>query len=468
MAGETEVNDIDSERVDQDYHSGLGQFTDALEQAIVSSHAVTAIDAGQRRFWASVLFTRLCTVSVSILWLCPRSKVNPDGTHWDFSSIPSLTRNLFECSLLFHYLAIEEIPEDEWLARLKVMQLHDCMERFRMFTAFGHDEQQLEGFELQAVELRGALESNQYFANLPVALRKKLLKGERPSILTQDAILERMGQFHPSTRGYYRLLSSHSHSFPLAFYRMAEQDRGRGEENVAEKGYIAYALEFCAGVLEASIGGLQKTFADIVAFAPGTFDWNSLKAVSPVQDGRAVENRGYTGHKWDTNCSPRGCQMFIDVLRGDSGNPADPKDYREYITIVVAVDRRTLRPAYFSFHMPPNADRDQGVFVSFTRTVREGDHWKLDPDADKSRRIPFVSCNMDSCIARIPGGLLEEGEEGYRIDLLDKFLNSNHVMFLYMKGGKPYRTMLSLSTFQQEYKRMLTSELGVPEDEKMQ
>jgi hypothetical protein len=63
---------------------------------------------------------------------------------------------------------------------------------------------------------------------------------------------------------------------------------------------------------------------------------------------------------------------------------------------------------------------------------------------------------------------LEEGEEGHSIDSLDKFLNSNHVLFLYMKGGKPYCTMLRLSTFKQEYRRMLTSELGVPESEQTQ
>ena len=57
--------------------------------------------------------------------------------------------------------------------------------------------------------------------------------------------------------------------------------------------------------------------------------------------------------KWDTQCSPKGCLLMTDVLRGDSGNPPNPKDFREYIGIYVAVDRDTQKPAYFAFHVDP-------------------------------------------------------------------------------------------------------------------
>lgn len=273
----TGARSTDLDKVDEYYLSALNHFTDALQQAIVSSHAAIGFNAGPRRYWGSVLFTRLCTASVSILWLCPRSKVNPDGTHWDFGSIASLARNLFECALQFFYLAIEPVSEEEWLARLKVMQLHDCMERLRMFRAFDPNDTQLKAFEEQANELKTILEKNPYFANLPEKVRQNLLKAERSSILTQDEILQRMGQAHQKTRGYYRFLSSHAHSFPLAFYRMDEHNRGRGEENEVEKGYIASTLEFCTDVLKKSTDGFQKSFADIVSFAPGTFDWDVLK-----------------------------------------------------------------------------------------------------------------------------------------------------------------------------------------------
>src|SRR5450759_395863 len=122
MQSETAGNGVEGKELDEDYQSSLDRFTDAVEKAIVSSHAGTGLDAGERRFWGSVLFTRLCTISVSILWLSPRSKVNAAGKHWDFGSVASMARNLFECALQFYYLGVDSVSDDEWYARLKVMQ----------------------------------------------------------------------------------------------------------------------------------------------------------------------------------------------------------------------------------------------------------------------------------------------------------------------------------------------------------
>lgn len=44
--------------------------------------------------------------------------------------------------------------------------------------------------------------------------------------------------------------------------------------------------------------------------------------------------------RWKTDCAPRGCLMHADVLRGDSGSPANPKDFREYIGVDVALRER--------------------------------------------------------------------------------------------------------------------------------
>jgi hypothetical protein len=167
------------------------------------------------------------------------------------------------------------------------------MERLRMFRAFDPNDQQLPVLEQQADELRQSLQNNASFSQLPSAQRTTLLRGERSGTLTQDEILQRMGKFDPKTRGYYRFLSSHTHSFPLSFYRMAEQNRGRGEENDIEKGYIGSTLEFCAEVLETSTDEFQNSFADIASFTRGTFNWDVLRespSAAPARDGTKVES----------------------------------------------------------------------------------------------------------------------------------------------------------------------------------
>jgi hypothetical protein len=112
---------------------------------------------------------------------------------------------------------------------------------------------------------------------LPEAQRKKLLNGDQACFLNQDQILQRMGEFEQRTRGYYRFLSSHTHSFPLAFYRMAEANRGRGEQSESEKGYTAGAIEFATTVVGRATEDMRSAFKDVVTFVPGTFDWRQLR-----------------------------------------------------------------------------------------------------------------------------------------------------------------------------------------------
>lgn len=149
------------------YNKEIADFTEAVEQAINASLLASSHDAGLKRYWASVLFTRLCTSSVSILLLCPRSKIDPNGKFWDCSAVSSLTRNLYECVIFFFYIGIENVSDDEWKARLRVMQLHDCMERCRMFEAFDANDPQLPEFQKQADGLRSDLNKNAYFSSLP-------------------------------------------------------------------------------------------------------------------------------------------------------------------------------------------------------------------------------------------------------------------------------------------------------------
>lgn len=166
--------------------------------------------------------------------------------------------------------------------------------------------------------------------------------------------------------------------------------------------------------------------------------------------------------KWDTTCFEKGCLMQTDVLRGDSGDPPDPKDFREYIGIEVALYRKSQKPGYISFLVDPRAQRDQGIFITFTHTSQENGHWKLDLDPEGPSRLAFTDCNDEACTARVPFGLVEDGLESHKMDLLERFLHSDHLLVLYVKDGKAYRTMIMLSSFKKEYERIMATELSKP------
>jgi len=163
--------------------------------------------------------------------------------------------------------------------------------------------------------------------------------------------------------------------------------------------------------------------------------------------------------KWDTDCQPKGCILETDILRGNSDDPADPKDSREYISIYVAVDRATRQPAYFAFHVDPRAQQNNGIFIGLTKTVGQGNSSKVDLDQEGTSRLMFDKCDAQSCVVRVPNGTVEEGNDSHRMDLLQKFLSSDHLVILYLRGGKAYRTIIILSSFRKAYERLLANEL---------
>lgn len=247
------------------YQRSVCAFETATEKAHALSDACSGQQVEPKRWWAALLFTRLCTISASILSLTPRSSAAREGLHFDFSSIATLCRNYLEGYLAFFYLGVDDVNDQEWLCRLNVMQLHDCLSRHQMFTAFNPNDPQLPGFLQQAADLRLKLAVRPYFSSLPPKQQGRFLRGERAWLLSQDELLQRAEISVGDFRGLYTYLSAQAHSFPLSFYRMAERDQGRGVENDAEKGSIAMILEFVASISEGSIRNMEHLF-------PGSVD----------------------------------------------------------------------------------------------------------------------------------------------------------------------------------------------------
>jgi hypothetical protein len=257
----------------------LDDFTSALGKAFAISYSSTGLRCSNRQVWASVLFTRLCTFATSILWLCPGSKLNPNGLHWDFGSIATLSRNLLECSLIFFYLGIEDVSEQEMNVRLIVMDLHDCHARNQLRRNLAKVKDAGPSiYDDAIVNLSNKLKNDPFFKELPSHDQKNIFKGQRACIYSQSQILSRMGEDASWIRAYYHFLSSHTHSLPLGFSRMAEHGRGHGGENVVDKAYITYALDFNSKILKKCTAQMQTAFSDIAMFQDKPFNWNSLKA----------------------------------------------------------------------------------------------------------------------------------------------------------------------------------------------
>lgn len=155
---------------------------------------------------------------------------------------------------------------------------------------------------------------------------------------------------------------------------------------------------------------------------------------------------------WEAKCVEQGCVLHTELLRGDNGDPPDASDYHEYVAIDVAFDHRTRKPAYFAFHVNPDAQAAAGISIGFAKAAKSGDNPAL--DADGASRLDISDCDDKTCVARVPLGLTKKGPDSHSLNLLEKFLKSDQLVLLYAIGGKTFRTTAPLASFQQEYQRL--------------
>ena len=179
-----------------------------------------------------------CFIGCSIFHLCPNS-VNPlSAPIWDFSSIATLGRNLFEAVAFFDYFS-EPVSDEEWNTRYLVMELNDNRNRVRMFEQFGMAEH-VTGFETNLKEIAAELQATPFFARLSKTQQKRLLGGTDPALRNLRERAQHCATT-PVAWGVYDYLSSHAHSLPISFMRVRDQKRD-GSRNDAEELLLGSAV----------------------------------------------------------------------------------------------------------------------------------------------------------------------------------------------------------------------------------
>jgi Family of unknown function (DUF5677) len=213
-----------------------------------------------QHYWASVLFTRMVVTAMSIQVLAP--ELQPDA-HWDFSAVASITRNLAECYLFFYFLCADEVPKAEKDARIILLNLHDNASRQKLLGELGKSHDDAKTAAAKAAvhdDLVRKFNANAYLSGLPEKRQKELIRGEKTPFV-QDDMIERAKMDKKSFRFWYRFFSNHTHTGPVAFYRMAEHGRGRGIQNYRDTFYTTVALDFASDLM-------RRAMADVLALFP--------------------------------------------------------------------------------------------------------------------------------------------------------------------------------------------------------
>jgi hypothetical protein len=226
------------------------ELVKALENVVWDCVSVSQACAGisspsGAHYYASILFTSLCSRAVSLLMLVPYSPTAEKAIeHWDYSSTACIVRSILEVRLAFFYLCVENCTKDEWDCRWNVFNLHDCSNRLRVFENLPGGSVDVSGFKIQIEDIKNALAVNSFFQSLPQSLRKQLNNGNKAYLSPTEDIAVRAGINLRTFRYLYRFLSSQIHGLPMSYYRMGIQERGRGVHSDVEEHYTRLCISF--------------------------------------------------------------------------------------------------------------------------------------------------------------------------------------------------------------------------------
>jgi hypothetical protein len=247
--------------ISKDYSDKLSKFSQTVEIA----KKVSKLGSGRyvkdiKLSWACILHTKICVTSTSLLLLAPPSKKQKnEPISWDFSSMFSLTRNLVECYQTLYYLCIDNISDDERLARKKLFNLHDYYSRKKLLSFINKPI----GDVNIETDLRNELTKTEYFKKLEERQQKHFLKGDNAFFITREEIEEKMGSDINSYKMFYKLFSSNTHSYPMGFFGMIDGKRGTGIETEVEVKYSTLALQIAEEYLSESTKNIITLFPDI-------------------------------------------------------------------------------------------------------------------------------------------------------------------------------------------------------------
>lgn len=150
----------------EEYMNAIAALESKAEECAKISQKYAGIPAPEGlHFYASVLFTRMVVISISVLRLSEGNRFSKSSIeHWDYASVASLVRNMMDCLNTFLYLCEDGLSTDEWGCRWNVFNLHDAVTRRKIFE-FRGSLSEANDASSHADEIRERLKKNAFFAH---------------------------------------------------------------------------------------------------------------------------------------------------------------------------------------------------------------------------------------------------------------------------------------------------------------
>jgi uncharacterized protein len=262
----------------KDYPSAVQMFETACKCASNLSAKTSGRQVPSwREQYASYIFARICTTSISILRTLPQSSLHTSpfslsSAVWDLPSVCTLTRSLLETWLVFRYLIVEtENSDEEADFRFALWHLHSECERLEMLQLIGSSNPRLSELQNEINQLRARLQATVPFSRLSDKRKVKLLSGDVEIPPVRVDVAKRAGICPEYYRAMYKYFSNHAHMHPFSVGQIATFRAG--EESSTE--LMTTTVNRAIGILCFSIRDFVRLFPDQQEQLPSEI-WNML------------------------------------------------------------------------------------------------------------------------------------------------------------------------------------------------
>jgi len=258
------------EEPSEDYSRALHVFDNVVRNCVAVSRRHSGIQSpSTKHFYASVLFTALIARSISLVVLAPHSPwAQKLVEHWDYATAAIIVRTMMELRAAFYYLCVDHTSDEEWDCRWALLRLHDCNSRLRLLAARSTTAGDIETLEAEVEIVRAELRANRHFQAL--RHQQTLLNGGSAYLFPLEEILERAGLEKSAYRFLNVVFSSHVHGLPMSYFRMAEENRGRGLPSPVEESSTTICLSLGSALLTATRDEVEEMFKDVTKQSSST------------------------------------------------------------------------------------------------------------------------------------------------------------------------------------------------------
>lgn len=251
-----------------DYDEELHTYGQLLGAAVSVSQTAGGIETETRYIRATQIFTRMVIIAYTFFRLLPGNPITRDKIeHWDWPSVAGLARNFLEAYLHFFYIGVEDVTKDEIDFRMKAMWFHLNSEKYRIYKS-GPTNPDLSEFERNLPVEKRQIQEHPFFRQLNKEQRQRVLSAASPTYITKSQLMARLPFPSKELLWMYRHYSNEVHSTAFAFNSQSNE-RGRGDENLAERAYMIFASWLVRKYLSSAIMSMAKIFPKEIGVGAG-------------------------------------------------------------------------------------------------------------------------------------------------------------------------------------------------------